>query len=447
MARSAFVRAGHSLLQSTPMQFGAKGGFMRVCVLGAGIAGLAAAYELQRDGHEVTVVDSASPGGGASAANGAQLSYEHVQPLASPDLWRQLPGLLLAADSPLKLHPRWDWRQWWWGLQFLAACRASVARSSTAQLLALAAESRASFDRLLDDEHLQCDFSATGKLVIHSDGASLAAARNQLALQRGLGSRQEAVSGEECLAIEPALHRYRERIAGGIFTPGECAADCHKVCRELHGIVRQRGGRFVLEAQAHDLVQREGRVVAVTTSAGPIEADSFVVALGTGSSQLARRIGLYLPVYPLKGYSITLDIGAAPSTAPVVSVTDAARKVVFARIGNRLRVAGMAELVGHDTAVHAGRIASLRASAREVFPDCGGADVCAPWAGLRPATPTGLPIIGPHRKGPVNLIFNTGHGALGFTLAFGSASRIARMLRAYEARLIPVAAGPASCNV
>lgn len=419
---------------------------MRVCVLGAGIAGLATAWQLQRDGHQVTVIDRAGAGAGASGANGGQLSYAYVQPLADPAIWAQLPRLLLAGDSPLKLRPQWDVDQWRWGLRFLAACRADVARRGTASLLALAAESRRAFEQLRTDEVLDCDFSATGKLVLYSDDRSFAGARRQLDLQASLGgAEQHAVSAAECVAIEPALDHYRSRIAGAIYTPSECAADCFKVCQELLRLLRARGARTMIATEVFGLVVHRGAVAAVQTAAGAIDADAVVVAFGAASSRLARTLGLYLPVYPLKGYSITLPVDAATGAAPKVNVTDAARKVVFARIGDRLRVAGMAELVGNDMSIPAARIGSLLAAAGSVFPGSADFSRCEKWAGLRPATPDGIPLTGRHAKGPANLLFNTGHGALGFTLAFGSALRIAALLRPMpRPALTPAAAGPAS---
>lgn len=401
---------------------------MHVCVMGAGIVGLATAYSLRRAGHEVTVLDRAGPGSGASGANGAQLSYSYVQPLADPAIWRQLPGLLLSPSSPLKLRPRLDLRQWRWGMQFLAACNGAGSRRSTASLLELAALSRQSFEAMMVDEKLSCDFSSAGKLVLYSDAASLAAACRQMRLQREMGCKQEVVSAERCVAIEPALASYRQRIKGAIYTPGECAADCQKICDALLVVLRRYGVRFLLDTPVKQLVRRGGSVVAAATSRGHLEADSYVMALGVDSAAMARTMGVDLPVYPLKGYSITLDVDGPAHAAPLVSVTDSARKVVFARIGSRLRVAGIAELSGYDRAVCPTQIASLRASTQALFPRCSSFAQLNPWAGMRPATPTGLPIIGRHAQGPANLLFNTGHGALGFTLAFGSAQRISGLL-------------------
>lgn len=401
---------------------------MHVCVLGAGIVGLATAYSLRRAGHEVTVVDRASPGSGASGGNGGQLSYSYVQPLADPAIWRQLPKLLLSPSSPFKLRPRLDARQWLWGAQFLAACNSRTSRNTTAQLLSLAALSRQAFDAMMAKEKLDCDFSATGKLVLYANESAFAAARRQMLLQRELGSIQEAVNADRCVEIEPALKSRHRQIAGAIYTPGECAADCQKTCDALLAVLRREGVRFVLNTPVERLVMRGGLVAAAATAQGHLEADHYVMSLGAGAARMARVLGVHLPVYPLKGYSITVDVVPGDGAAPRVSVTDSARKVVFARIGSRLRVAGMAELSGYDTAIDPAQIASLKASTQTVFPDCSHFDNLSPWAGMRPATPTGLPVIGTHAKGPANLLFNTGHGALGFTLAFGSAQRISRML-------------------
>ena len=397
--------------------------------MGAGIIGLATAWQLHREGYKVSVIERDAPGHGASGGNGAQLSYSYVQPLADPSIWKQLPKLLLSPTSPLKLRPALDPLQWRWGLAFLEACDADTSRETTAQLLALAAQSRAAFEDMMAELEPACDFSTTGKLVLYSSAEALEGARRQLDLQRDLGSSpQRLVTPEEAIAIEPALTYYHHRMAGAIHTPSECAADCLKLCTELEAALAQRGVEFHLGVEVRGFVASGGRIAAASTSAGPFEADAYVLALGSASQRLARDLGAYLPVYPLKGYSITVEVDDAPGAAPHVSVTDSARKVVFARIGSRLRVAGMAELVGHDASIPAERIETLEAATREVFPHASRFDELHPWTGMRPATPTGRPIIGRHPDAPANLLFNTGHGALGFTLAFGSALRVARAL-------------------
>lgn len=400
-----------------------------VVVLGAGIVGLASAWELAQQGYKVTVVDRAASGTGASRANGAQLSYSYVQPLADASIWRQLPKLLLASDSPLTLQVQADPAQWSWGMQFLAACRDGVSRRTTEALLALAAQSRAGFDAMMAQTGLACDFSTTGKLVLYADGASFAGAQRQMLLQKALGSAQEAVDAARCVAIEPALESQAPQIAGAIYTPSECAADCLKVCEGLEAALRALGVRFLLGTEVTGLVGDGNRLHAVQSSASDIEADAFVLAMATGSVPLARSLGLKLPVYPLKGYSVTVQAATERNAAPQVSVTDAARKIVFARLGERLRIAGMAELVGHDSSIPEARIAKLLAAGRAIFPKASDYAPLDRWAGLRPATPTGLPIVGTLAGAPGNLLFNTGHGALGFTLAFGTAKALLEPLR------------------
>jgi D-amino-acid dehydrogenase len=402
---------------------------MDVCVLGAGIVGLSTAYMLSHQGHSVTVVDRAAVGAGASGGNGAQLSYSYVQPLADASIWAQLPKLLLSKDSPLTFKPQLDLQQWRWGLAFLRACNAQTSRRSTASLLALAALSRSSFEQMMAIENLQCDYSSTGKLVLYPDAASFAAAQQQMALQSTLGSQQYALSAKEAVHVEPSLADYAAHFAGAIHTPSECAVDGLLLCQGLERVLRARGVQFVLNAQIKNLEQRSGLITAVLTTQGAIQAQYFVMALGNDSVALGRSVGVYLPVYPIKGYSITLDVAQAPAhAAPIINVTDIARKVVYARIGQRLRVAGLAQLVGNDRSVQPEAITSLERSTHALFPQLASCPVQLPWAGLRPATPTGLPIVGVAQRGPGNLIMNTGHGALGLTLAFGTAAQVAQLV-------------------
>lgn len=434
MGRLAFPRRRHRAysegMHNPPALSVPRRAARRVAVLGAGIVGLTSAWQLQRDGYDVTVIDRAQPGRGTSFGNGAQLSYAYVQPLADPSIWAQLPELLLSRESAFSLRLRLAPEQWAWGLQFLAACRADVSARSTAALLKLAEESRTALNALLADVQADCDYATSGKLVVYSSEAGFAAARQQLALQRRLGgAEQHALSQAECLALEPALAGAASGYVGGIHTPGECAADCARLCDALHGALQARGVRFVLGAPVGALRREGDRLLAVQAGEEWIEADQFVVALGADVAAFARRLGARIPVYPLKGYSLTYELPGQDSLAPRVSVTDAKRKVVFARLGDRLRVAGLAELAGYDTRIEARRVAQLERDARAVFPLACSSRDAQPWAGLRPATPTGVPILGALAGAPQNVVFNAGHGALGFTLAAGSAVRLSQRLQ------------------
>lgn len=409
---------------------------MHVCILGCGIVGLAAAYALHRQGASVTLIDQADHvGAGASTGNGAQLSYSYVQPLADPAIWRQLPKLFLQADSPLRFQLQADPRQWAWGLRFLAACRTGRSQQTTRSLLALATQSRSGYEAMLQHTGIACDHAAPGKLVLYPSAAGLASASRQVQLQADLGGAPQQVLGvPEVLAIEPSLAAYAPHFAGAIHTPSECVVDSLMLCQGLARWLGERGVRILLSTRVERLLASEGMVRAALTGQDAIEADHFVVSTGWRSPELVRNLGVALPVYPLKGYSITVDLDAmagatADTGAPVVSVTDTSRKVVFARIGRRLRVAGMVELVGANQRIDPARIDSLRQSTQALFPALAPAlqGDCAAWSGMRPATPTGVPIT---QRAPShrNLWLNTGHGALGVTLAFGSAQQLGHAL-------------------
>ena len=403
-----------------------------ICIVGAGIVGLATAYVLQQAGHRITVVDRAPrPAMGASGGNGAQLSYSYVQPLADPAIWKMLPKLLLEKDSPLKFRLQADPQQWRWGMEFLGACNAQTSEQSTRELLTLAAESRKAFEAMQEKERLACDFHTPGKLVLFASQQGLDGAAQQVKLQSQMGGAlQRVVNAAEVARLEPALAAYAPRMAGAVHTPSESAVDCRKLCEQLAERLQERGVQFQYGTEVQSFDVQGGSVQALQSSRGQINADHFVLASGWQSAEQARQLGASIPVYPLKGYSITLDAAATPDAAPQISVTDTARKVVFARTGERLRVAGMVEIVGRDTRLNPARIESLKRSTREVFPHLPIGGEVQPWTGMRPATPKGLPITGRQKGAPSNLWMQTGHGALGLTLAFGSATELLRQMNA-----------------
>lgn len=403
---------------------------MNVCILGAGVIGITTAYYLNKAGHDVTVIErNAEAGMETSYANGGQLSYSYVAPLAGPGVVPKIPPWLLRRDSPLRFYPKLDIDQWRWCLAFLAACNRPQSEITTVHLLRLAYYSRDLIHNIIAHEPIHFDYRRNGKLVIFSDDESFDGAKRTLDFQREHGSQQEAFTRQQVLDKEPALKHIAARISGGIYTPSEDAGDCHDFCVAMEKLLRTRGVKFMANTLIEKIVAENGVVKSIITSRGEITADAYVMALGAANARVAKSLGFYLPIYPLKGYSLTLDTKTARSAAgvPGISITDSKYKVVYALLGDELRVAGMADIAGHDRSLEADRVALLVAQAKATFPDAANYENnLKPWAGLRPATPKGTPIIGasPYK----NLFLNTGHGALGWTLACACAAIVADVI-------------------
>ncbi|MFT7721227.1 MAG: D-amino acid dehydrogenase [Roseateles sp.] len=401
---------------------------MRIIVIGAGIVGLASAWFLARDGHAVTVVDQETEvGRGASFANGGQLSYSYVAPMAAPSVLRGLPGYLLRANSPVRFQPSADPAQWTWLLRFLRACNAGAGAIATAKLLALSFHSRDMLHEMIGATGIAFHHRRNGKLVVQSSLAAQREAELQMRLQATMGCVQEALTAAECVALEPALASLRGRLVGGIHTPSEEVGDCRMLCLGLERVLAAapHGVTFALGTRVEGMAMTGGRVAALRTSLGPMEADLYVLAAGAGSRGLGRWAALSLPVQAVRGYSISARVrdGHAP---PERSITDTARKTVYAPIGGHMRVAGFAEVTAGTPEMRPGRVAALIATLQATFPGLCDVEDVQPWSGLRPATPTGLPVIGPSRV--ANLMLNVGQGALGFTLAAGSGRLLADLV-------------------
>ena len=399
---------------------------MHIVVIGAGIIGMTTAWYLARDGHRVTVVDRADAAGAeTSFANGGQLSYSFVAPLAGPGVLSKVPGWLLDRNSPLRFRPRLDPEQWRWSMAFVQACTAAQSRQTAEKLLALSFLSRDLVHELVNRERLSFEFAHAGKLVMHRGAASFDAARALTDYQATLGCHQEVLSADQCVAREPALADVHGHIAGGIYTRSEDVGDCRQLCESLTQQLRVEGVAFRFGTTVARLVARDDRVIGAEIDGQLLEADAVVVAAGIDAPRLTRPLGIRPLLYGLKGYSLTYAL-APTSVAPVLSVTDLENKVVYARIGERLRVAGIVDMGDADNRVDPARIHALLRQTEALFPRLAASGTPATWAGMRPATPTGVPIIGPTRVR--NLWLNVGHGALGFTLATGSAHLLAAQI-------------------
>lgn len=414
---------------------------MRIIIIGAGITGLASAYYLQRDGQDVTVIDANSgPALGASFANGAQLSYSYVAPLAGPGVLPKVPPWLLRHDAPLRFKPAFDLDQWRWLISFVLACNTARSNLTTQRLLALSFHSRAMMHEFVaspQGRDIAFGYATNGKLVVFSDRAEFESARDKLSYQRDLGCSQSALEPDAVRALEPALADPQSglgaRMVGAIHTPSEEVGDCYRFCIGLEQLLRAGGVRFIYDQRIHALMTTDGQAGAITgvlSYDGVEPADAVVLASGAASARLAKPLGIRLPIYPLKGYSITAEGG---NGMPAISITDAKKKIVYAPLrsdGNmapRIRIAGMADIVGHDASIDPERLDQLIAESKAALPNAAAhgyaRDTLEAWAGLRPATPRGTPIIG--ATPTPNLFVNIGQGALGWTLALGSGQVLA----------------------
>lgn len=397
-----------------------------VCVIGAGIIGATTAYALSKDGWSVTVIDSEPAAGmGASYANGAQLSYSYVEPLASPNTLTKIPLWLLSRDSPIRWQPQFSQRHLKWLIQFIAHCNANQVLSTTKQLLEMSFLTKNALHGWLTDlgvlEH-DVLLEKTGKLVIYRNNNELAAVQRQMELQTSLGCKQELLSKEQCLRQEPSLASIEQDIAFGVHTASDEAVDCHKLCQM---ILKNSGAQEIYDARLMHFNVQGNRIKSVRTSQGEITADQFVVAAGNETNAVLQQMNQELLIEPIKGYSVSFPI-VNRDRAPNGSITDQSRKVVFARIGNTLRVAGFAELRGNNRTIDQRRIASLIADTEKVFPGAVDLKQCTSWAGLRPCSPSGIPYI--QRIGYENAWVNAGHGSLGLTLSVGSAILLAKQM-------------------
>jgi len=428
---------------------------MHVIVLGAGLEGVTSAWYLQQAGHTVTVIDR-QPAAGleTSFANGGQISASHPEPWASPSTPAQILRWLGRNDAPLLFRPRLDWDQWVWGLRFLFECLPSRSDRNTHSIGQLAVYSRDKLKALraelaLDEASQQSifDYDCLQKGILHVffDGHEFAEARHREKRLHGFGMRAEVLDAQGCIAVEPALAYCREKILGGMYAPDDESGDAHRFTQALAARCEERGVTFRYNTQilsldcdlGSGLSSRGGRVTAVNTlkenERDCIAGDAFLVALGSYSRALVKPLGVTLPIYPVKGYSATIPI-AENADMPHVSVTDESHRIVYTRLGNHLRVAGTAELSGYNTLINPERCEAMLQRTRTLFPQLAPTGEIKYWVGLRPATPSNVPIIG--RTKHANLYCNTGHGTLGWTLACGSGEAIADIISQRAPRVV-----------
>ena len=389
----------------------------------------------RQHGHEVTVIDrQASPAAETSFANGGQISVSHAEPWANPSAPLKVLQWLGKEDAPLLFRIRADMRQWLWGLQFLRECTPARTSHNIKQIVRLGTYSRDMLQALRRDTGLSYAQRTQGILHFYTTQKEFDGALKPAELMRQLGCERQVISADEAVRLEPALQHIRPQLAGATYTAEDESGDANMFARELVKLCQNAGVKFLMSHTVTALREAGGEIdhVEATDSEGRfqrVRADAYVMAMGSMSPIYAAPLGIQLPIYPAKGYSVTMPVVDA-AKAYQVSLTDDEYKLVFSRYtteaGDRMRIAGTAELNGYDRYLNRVRCEAIVKRVAQLFPGAGDAEQAQFWTGLRPATPSNVPLIGKTKLR--NFYLNTGHGTLGWTHACGSGKSIARII-------------------
>jgi D-amino-acid dehydrogenase len=403
---------------------------LKVLIFGAGVVGVSSAWYLAKAGHEVTVIDR-QPAAGleTSFANGGQISVSHAEPWSNPHAPLRALSWMGREDAPLLFRLRWDPALFDWSLRFLRECTPGRTRANIRDIVSLALYSRDQLKILRDETAIEYEHLERGILHVYTDKEEFAAAVEASKVLREFGCDRRTVNADECVNIEPALKAARPLLVGGDYTAADESGDAQRFTKNLAALCATRGVAFHYGSTVEKLTTTggsiDGALVRTSTGAELMRADAYVVALGSYTPLLLRPLGIRLPVYPAKGYSATVPLSES-SIAPSVAMTDDGHKIVFSRLGQRLRVAGTAEFNGYNTQLNTVRCQALMLRTCQLFPELHPAGEPEFWCGLRPSTPSNVPFIG--RSMLPNLYLNTGHGTLGWTMACGSGAALADVL-------------------
>ena len=403
---------------------------MKILILGAGVVGVSSAWYLAKAGHEVTVIDR-QPAAGleTSFANGGQISVSHAEPWSNPHAPLRALSWMGREDAPLLFRLRWDPALFDWSWRFLRECTSARTRENIRDIVALALYSRNQLKTLRADTAIEYDQLERGILHVYTDPKEFSAAVEASKVLREFGCDRRTVSADECVAIEPALKTARPLLVGGDYTSEDESGDARCFTQKLAALCGACGVSFRYDTCVEKLMATDGRISGVSVKTSSVSetlvADAYVVALGSYSPLLMRSLGINLPVYPAKGYSATVPLSES-SVAPTVAMTDDGHKLVFSRLGQRLRIAGTAEFNGYNTELNSVRCQALMQRTNHLFPELNPAGEPEFWCGLRPSTPSNVPYIGRSRIS--NLYLNTGHGTLGWTMACGSGAALSDII-------------------
>ncbi|HIN92755.1 MAG TPA: FAD-dependent oxidoreductase [Alphaproteobacteria bacterium] len=396
---------------------------MKVLIVGAGVVGITTAYYLRADGHEITVIERQTGAGlETSFANAGQLCRYTARPWAAPSVPSMIIREFGRADAPFLVHLRADPAMWRWLAKFLLQCRGSKHQTTRSNLMRIAVHSANLMDELVKTENVNFNHERNGVLHLFRNQKSLDHATDEERHVENREARGEVLNRDGCITIEPALAQNPSQFIGGIFHRHEQTGDAHRFTKELSKILKTRGVIFRYGVNAQQILSKGNRVSGLSTDQGVIESDAVVISAANSSAQLLNSAYPKLPIYPVKGYSITVQTSGF-NGAPKIGIQDHSRKIGFSRLGEQLRAAGTAEFGARDDAPDHTRIEALCNQTRILFPGAGEFETAKTWAGLRPMTPDGAPIVG--RTKWKNLFVNTGHGSLGWSLACGSSHIIA----------------------
>ncbi|MER2535714.1 MAG: D-amino acid dehydrogenase [Rhizobiaceae bacterium] len=401
---------------------------MRILILGAGVIGVTTAWYLAEAGHEVIVVDrQAGPALETSFANAGEVSPGYASPWAGPGVPVKAIKWLTMRHGPLVVRPKLDPAMWLWLAKMLRNCTSARYAVNKARMVPLAEYSRDCLRALRQETGIAYDERSQGTLQLFRTSKQVDGTASDIAVLDEFNVPYEMLDPAGCIAAEPGLAAVRDKIAGGLRLPGDETGDCKLFTERLTEMCRERGVvfRFGVETARLRKHGEAGRLVAIDTSEGKMTADAFVVALGSYSPRWLAKLGIHVPVYPVKGYSITVPV-ADEASAPVSTVMDESYKVAITRLGDRIRVGGTAEISGFDLTLRDSRRATLEHSVGDLFPNGGDLSRTSFWCGLRPMTPDGPPVVGATRY--PNLFLNTGHGTLGWTMACGSGRALADLI-------------------
>jgi len=397
---------------------------MKVLVLGSGVIGVTTAWYLAKAGNEVTVVDRLdTPATETSFANAGMLSFDYSTPWGAPGVPLKAIKWMMQDISPLYFDvKRFDANTISWMMKMLAQCSSRAFDVNKERMLRVARYSAECFRELNTELDLDYDVRMKGTLEVFRSQKELDGAASDVAILERCKVPHEIVDVQNCINQEPALANVKDKIVGGLYLPGDGTGDCHKFTNGLAQECRKLGVQFMMSTEIHSIETAKGKVSSLKTSAGELKADKYVIALGSYAPYLTRKIGIHLPIYPLKGYSLTMPI-VDENKAPVSTVMDQKYKVAVTRFDDRIRVGGIAEIASFNKELNLKRRGAIEFTVRDLFPGAGDVDGAEFWTGLRPMTTDSVPILGNTQYD--NLVLNSGHGTLGWTMSLGASRYVA----------------------